>query len=53
MAQTNDDLVNGATDTSNVVNYGMDYNLQRFSTLKQINKDNIKHSGAGLELQLR
>ena len=43
MAQTNDELVNGATDTSNVVNYGMGYNLQRFSTLTQINKDNINH----------
>ncbi len=43
MAQTNNELVNGATDTSNVVNYGMSYNLQRFSTLTQINKGNIKH----------
>ena len=42
MAQTNDELANGATDTSNVVNYGMGYNLQRFSTLTQINKDSIK-----------
>jgi alcohol dehydrogenase (cytochrome c) len=43
IAQTNNELVNGATDTSNVVNYGMSYNLQRFSTLTQINKGNIKH----------
>ena len=43
IAQTNNELVNGATDTSNVVNYGMGYNLQRFSTLTQINKGNIKH----------
>ncbi|MGP0086832.1 MAG: methanol/ethanol family PQQ-dependent dehydrogenase, partial [Steroidobacteraceae bacterium] len=43
MAQTADELVNGASDTSNVLNYGMGYNLQRFSTLKQINKDNVKH----------
>ena len=42
MAQTNDELVKGATDTSNVLNYGMGYNLQRFSTLKQINKDTVK-----------
>ena len=42
MAQTNDELVNGATDTSNVVNYGMGYSLQRFSSLTQINKDSIK-----------
>ena len=30
-AQTADQLVKGATDTSNVLNYGMGYNLQRFS----------------------
>src|ERR1700750_986974 len=43
MAQTNDELVKGATDTNNVLNYGMGYNLQRFSTLKQINKDTVKN----------
>ena len=43
MAQTNDELLKGATDTHNVLNYGMGYNLQRFSTLTQINKDTIKH----------
>src|ERR1700737_5420040 len=42
-AQTTDQLVKGATDTSNVLNYGMGYNLQRFSPLKQINKDNAKN----------
>ncbi|WP_420965257.1 methanol/ethanol family PQQ-dependent dehydrogenase [Bradyrhizobium sp. B120] len=42
-AQTNDQLVKGATDTSNVLNYGMGYNLQRFSTLNQINKDTVKN----------
>ena len=42
MAQTNDELVKGATDTNNVLNYGMGYNLQRFSALKQINKDTVK-----------
>ena len=42
-AQTTDQLVKGATDTSNVLNYGMGYNLQRFSPLKQINKDNVKN----------
>jgi alcohol dehydrogenase (cytochrome c) len=35
-------LVKGATDTNNVLNHGMGYNLQRFSTLKQINKDTVK-----------
>src|SRR5271169_6082860 len=43
MAQTADELVNGAKDTANVVNYGMGYNLQRFSPLKQIDKSNAKH----------
>jgi alcohol dehydrogenase (cytochrome c) len=42
MAQTHDELVKGATDTNNVLNHGMGYNLQRFSALKQINKDTIK-----------
>jgi alcohol dehydrogenase (cytochrome c) len=42
MAQTNEELVKGATDTNNVLNYGMGYNLQRFSTLSQINKDTVK-----------
>ncbi|KWV49939.1 quinonprotein alcohol dehydrogenase [Bradyrhizobium macuxiense] len=42
-AQTTEQLVKGATDTSNVLNYGMGYNLQRFSTLNQINKETIKN----------
>ncbi|CCD96166.1 putative Quinoprotein ethanol dehydrogenase [Bradyrhizobium sp. ORS 375] len=42
-AQSADQLVKGATDTANVLNYGMGYNLQRFSTLTQINKDNAKN----------
>ena len=42
-AQTNEQLVKGATDTSNVLNYGMGYNLQRYSPLTQINKDNAKN----------
>src|SRR5246500_2739048 len=42
-AQTTDQLVKGATDTSNVLNYGMGYNLQRYSPLTQINKDNAKN----------
>jgi alcohol dehydrogenase (cytochrome c) len=42
MAQTHDELVKGVTDTNNVLNYGMGYNLQRFSALKQINKDTVK-----------
>ena len=42
MAQSADELANGAKDTGNVVNYGMGYNLQRFSPLKQIDKTNVK-----------
>ena len=42
-AQTSDQLVKGATDTANVLNYGMGYNLQRFSPLTQINKENAKN----------
>lgn len=42
-AQTNEQLVKGAIDTSNVLNYGMGYNLQRFSPLNQINKDTVKN----------
>jgi alcohol dehydrogenase (cytochrome c) len=43
-AQTADDLMKGAQkDTANVLNYGMGYNLQRFSPLTQINRDTVKH----------
>jgi alcohol dehydrogenase (cytochrome c) len=42
-AQTTEQLIKGATDTSNVLNYGMGYNLNRFSTLNQINKDTVKN----------
>jgi alcohol dehydrogenase (cytochrome c) len=41
-AQTAQELAKGASDTGNVLNYGMGYNLQRFSTLTQINKDTVK-----------
>ncbi len=42
-AQTSEQLIKGATDSSNVLNYGMGYNLQRFSPLTQINKDTVKN----------
>ena len=42
MAQTADELAKGSTDTGNVLNYGMGYNLQRYSPLKQINKHTVK-----------
>jgi alcohol dehydrogenase (cytochrome c) len=41
--QTADDLKQGAKkDTSDVLNYGMGYDLQRFSPLTQINRDTVK-----------
>ena len=52
-AQTSDQLIKGATDSSNVLNYGMGYNLQRFSPLTQINKDTGQKSRPGVELQSR
>jgi len=42
MAQTAEELTRGAADTSNVLNYGMGYDLNRFSPLNQINKDNVR-----------
>ena len=43
-AQTAADLTQGSQkDTSDVLNYGMGYNLQRFSPLTQINRDTVKH----------
>jgi alcohol dehydrogenase (cytochrome c) len=43
-AQTADELLAGSQkDTSNVLNYGMGYNLQRYSPLTQINHDTVKH----------
>jgi len=42
-AQTADELVKGAADTANVLNYGMGYNQQRFSPLTQINKETVKY----------
>jgi len=42
LAQSADELIAGGTDTGNVINYGMSYSAQRYSTLDQINKDNIK-----------
>ena len=50
-AQSNDELINGAKDTANVLNYGMGYNLQRFSPLTQINRD-CQAPDSRLELQL-
>ena len=42
-AQTDADLAKGARkDTSDVLNYGMGYDLKRFSPLDQINRDTVK-----------
>jgi alcohol dehydrogenase (cytochrome c) len=41
-AQTAQELAKGANDTKSVLNYGMGYNLQRFSPLTQINKETVK-----------
>jgi alcohol dehydrogenase (cytochrome c) len=42
-AQSADELAKGSKDTHNVVNYGMGYDLQRHSTLTQIDKKNVKN----------
>ena len=42
-AQSAKDLLKGASDTGNVLNYGMGYDLKRFSTLDQINKKTVKN----------
>ena len=41
-AQTADDLKNAASNTQNVLTYGMSYSQQRFSPLTQINRDTVK-----------
>ncbi len=41
-AQTEDDLLNSGKNTDNVTTFGMGYDLKMYSTLKQINKSNIK-----------
>lgn len=42
LAQTADDLKNDHKTTGDVLMYGMGYNAQRFSPLKQINRDTAK-----------
>src|SRR5579872_6414590 len=41
-AQTPDDLANDGKNTDNVLTYGMSYRQNRYSTLKQIDKSNVK-----------
>ena len=41
-AQTAEELAKGAGGTHNVLNYGMSYDLHRYSPIGQINKHNVK-----------
>ncbi len=41
-SQTSDDLRNDGRNTDNVLTYGMGYSQNRYSTLKQINKQTVK-----------
>ena len=41
-AQTMDDLKNDGKNTDNVLTFGMGYHQQRYSTLNQINKRNVR-----------
>jgi alcohol dehydrogenase (cytochrome c) len=41
-AQTLDDLKNDGRNTDNVLTYGMGYHQNRYSTLRQINRQNVK-----------
>src|SRR3954470_24205601 len=41
-AQTLEDLKNDGKNTDNVLTYGMGYHQNRYSTLKQVNKRNVK-----------
>jgi alcohol dehydrogenase (cytochrome c) len=40
-AQSDRELARGSADTASVLNYGMGYDLQRYSPLKQINAKNV------------
>src|SRR5262245_29668673 len=41
-SQSAQDLVNDHRTPTNVLTYGMGYNHQRYSSLKQVNKGNVK-----------
>lgn len=41
-AQTVDDLKNDPKNSDNVLTHGMGYHQQRYSTLNQINKRNVR-----------
>src|SRR5436190_2916148 len=42
LGQSNSELAKGSANTSEVLNYGMGYDLQRYSPLKQINAANVR-----------
>jgi alcohol dehydrogenase (cytochrome c) len=42
LGQSNADLAKGSANTGEVLNYGMGYDLQRYSPLKQINAANVR-----------
>jgi glucose dehydrogenase len=42
LAQTTDELNNDGKNTDNVLTYGMGYHQQRYSRLKEINKNTVK-----------
>src|SRR3981081_3850181 len=41
-AQTLDELKNDGKNTDNILTYGMGYHLQRYSPLKQIDKNSVR-----------
>ena len=41
-SQSAQDLIKGSANTDNVVNYGLNYSMHRYSTLSNINKGNVK-----------
>src|SRR6266496_2920809 len=41
-AQTLDDLKNDGKNTENILTHGMSYHLQRYNTLKQIDKNTVR-----------
>ena len=52
-AQTLDDLKNDGKNTDNVLTYGMGYEQNRYSPLKQIDKTQRQAAGAGVEPEPR
>jgi alcohol dehydrogenase (cytochrome c) len=51
-AQTATDLIRDAAEPNNVLTYGLGYNAQRYSTLTQINKRNVRKLAPVCALEL-